>query len=204
MGLGSAVDRDLSRKHLYGHKPNRCGRGFHCACAPVGAVANSDTLDVVATLVYPAGSYRVLKSFEFWLVGACGLTTHYSASWAGFAFPLSVSYDRHRDSVRRAGAAGAPCGGFLMGRLARILHLDATINRELAIVRRGFRLGAQEDPPLVQRQPHPGPRGHGDQRPPLRGPSSTATISWTWETWGTPGSGWTSTRGTGSGNGRRS
>jgi len=30
---------------------------------------------------------------------------------------------------------------------------DATINRELAIVRRGFRLGAQEDPPLVQRQP---------------------------------------------------
>jgi hypothetical protein len=65
MGLGSAVDRDLSRKHLYGHKPNRCGRGFHCACAPVGAVANSDTLDVVATLVYPAGSYRVLKSVNF-------------------------------------------------------------------------------------------------------------------------------------------
>jgi integrase len=34
---------------------------------------------------------------------------------------------------------------------------DATINRELAIVRRGFRLGAQEDPPkdppLVKRQP---------------------------------------------------
>jgi integrase len=30
---------------------------------------------------------------------------------------------------------------------------DATINRELAILRRGFRLGAQEDPPLVQRQP---------------------------------------------------
>jgi len=30
---------------------------------------------------------------------------------------------------------------------------DATINRELAIVRRGFRLGAQEDPPLVQHQP---------------------------------------------------
>jgi integrase len=30
---------------------------------------------------------------------------------------------------------------------------DATINRELAIVRRGFRLGAQEDPALVQRQP---------------------------------------------------
>jgi hypothetical protein len=30
---------------------------------------------------------------------------------------------------------------------------DSTINRELAIVRRGFRLGAQEDPPLVQRQP---------------------------------------------------
>jgi len=30
---------------------------------------------------------------------------------------------------------------------------DATINRELAIVRRGFKLGAQEDPPLVQRQP---------------------------------------------------
>ena len=30
---------------------------------------------------------------------------------------------------------------------------DATINRELAIVRRGFRLGAQEDRPLVQRQP---------------------------------------------------
>jgi integrase len=29
---------------------------------------------------------------------------------------------------------------------------DATINRELAIVRRGFKLGAQEDPPLVQRQ----------------------------------------------------
>ena len=31
--------------------------------------------------------------------------------------------------------------------------LNATINRELAIVRRGFRLGAQEDPPLVLRQP---------------------------------------------------
>jgi integrase len=30
---------------------------------------------------------------------------------------------------------------------------DATINRELAVVRRGFRLGAREDPPLVQRQP---------------------------------------------------
>jgi len=30
---------------------------------------------------------------------------------------------------------------------------DATINRELAIVRRGFKLGAQEDPPLVFRQP---------------------------------------------------
>jgi integrase len=30
---------------------------------------------------------------------------------------------------------------------------DATINRELAIVRRGFRLGAQDDPPLVHRQP---------------------------------------------------
>jgi integrase len=30
---------------------------------------------------------------------------------------------------------------------------DATINRELAIVRRGFKLGAQEDPPLVSRQP---------------------------------------------------
>jgi len=30
---------------------------------------------------------------------------------------------------------------------------DGTINRELAIVRRGFRLGAQEDPPLVQHQP---------------------------------------------------
>jgi len=29
---------------------------------------------------------------------------------------------------------------------------NASINRELAIVRRGFRLGAQEDPPLVQRQ----------------------------------------------------
>jgi integrase len=29
---------------------------------------------------------------------------------------------------------------------------DATINRELAIIRRGFKLGAQEDPPLVQRQ----------------------------------------------------
>jgi integrase len=30
---------------------------------------------------------------------------------------------------------------------------SATINRELAIVRRGFKLGAREDPPLVQRQP---------------------------------------------------
>jgi integrase len=30
---------------------------------------------------------------------------------------------------------------------------DGTINRELSIVRRGFKLGAQEDPPLVQRQP---------------------------------------------------
>jgi integrase len=30
---------------------------------------------------------------------------------------------------------------------------NGTINRELAIVRRGFRLGAQEDPPLVHRQP---------------------------------------------------
>jgi integrase len=30
---------------------------------------------------------------------------------------------------------------------------DATINRELAIVRRGFKLGAHEDPPLVHRQP---------------------------------------------------
>jgi integrase len=30
---------------------------------------------------------------------------------------------------------------------------DATINRELAIVRRGFKLGAREDPPLVHRQP---------------------------------------------------
>jgi integrase len=29
---------------------------------------------------------------------------------------------------------------------------DATINRELAIIRRGFKLGAGEDPPLVQRQ----------------------------------------------------
>lgn len=29
---------------------------------------------------------------------------------------------------------------------------DATINRELAIVRRGFKLGAREDPLLVQRQ----------------------------------------------------
>jgi integrase len=29
---------------------------------------------------------------------------------------------------------------------------NATINRELAIVRRGFKLGAQEDPPLVSRQ----------------------------------------------------
>jgi integrase len=29
---------------------------------------------------------------------------------------------------------------------------NATINRELAIVRRGFKLGAQQDPPLVQRQ----------------------------------------------------
>ena len=29
---------------------------------------------------------------------------------------------------------------------------NATINRELAIVRRGFKLGAQEDPPLVYRQ----------------------------------------------------
>lgn len=29
---------------------------------------------------------------------------------------------------------------------------NATINRELAIVRRGFRLGAMEDPPVVQRQ----------------------------------------------------
>ena len=31
---------------------------------------------------------------------------------------------------------------------------DATINRELAIVRRGFSLGHQEDPPLVRRIPH--------------------------------------------------
>jgi integrase len=31
--------------------------------------------------------------------------------------------------------------------------LNSTVNRELAIVRRGFRLGAQEDPPLVHRQP---------------------------------------------------
>jgi hypothetical protein len=30
---------------------------------------------------------------------------------------------------------------------------NSTINRELAIVRRGFRLGAQEEPPLVKRQP---------------------------------------------------
>jgi integrase len=30
---------------------------------------------------------------------------------------------------------------------------NATINRELAIVRRGFKLGAQQDPPLVHRQP---------------------------------------------------
>jgi integrase len=30
---------------------------------------------------------------------------------------------------------------------------NSTINRELAIVRRGFKLGAQEDPPLVNRQP---------------------------------------------------
>jgi integrase len=30
---------------------------------------------------------------------------------------------------------------------------NSTINRELAIVRRGIRLGAQEDPPLVHRQP---------------------------------------------------
>lgn len=29
---------------------------------------------------------------------------------------------------------------------------DATINRELAIVRRGFKLGAEEDPPIVRRQ----------------------------------------------------
>src|SRR5579863_2993411 len=29
---------------------------------------------------------------------------------------------------------------------------NASINRELAIVRRGFKLGAREDPPLVQRQ----------------------------------------------------
>jgi hypothetical protein len=29
---------------------------------------------------------------------------------------------------------------------------NATINRELAIVRRGFKLGAREDPPLAQRQ----------------------------------------------------
>lgn len=31
---------------------------------------------------------------------------------------------------------------------------DATINRELAIVRRGFTLGHREDPPLVRRVPH--------------------------------------------------
>jgi len=31
---------------------------------------------------------------------------------------------------------------------------DATINRELAIVRRGYTLGAQQDPPLVHRQPY--------------------------------------------------
>jgi len=30
---------------------------------------------------------------------------------------------------------------------------NSTINRELAIIRRGFKLGAQEDPPLVLRQP---------------------------------------------------
>ena len=31
---------------------------------------------------------------------------------------------------------------------------DATINRELAIIRRGFTLGRQEDPPLIRRMPH--------------------------------------------------
>lgn len=31
---------------------------------------------------------------------------------------------------------------------------DATINRELSIIRRGFRLGYEEDPPLVRRVPH--------------------------------------------------
>ena len=31
---------------------------------------------------------------------------------------------------------------------------DATINRELSIIRRGFRLGFEEDPPIVRRLPH--------------------------------------------------
>ena len=31
---------------------------------------------------------------------------------------------------------------------------DPTINRELSIVRRGFRLGFEEDPPIVRRVPH--------------------------------------------------
>ena len=31
---------------------------------------------------------------------------------------------------------------------------DATINRELSIIRRGFKLGEREDPPLVRRVPH--------------------------------------------------
>jgi hypothetical protein len=31
---------------------------------------------------------------------------------------------------------------------------DPTINRELSIIRRGFRLGFEEDPPMVRRVPH--------------------------------------------------
>jgi len=40
---------------------------------------------------------------------------------------------------------------------------DATINRELAIVRRSFSLALREDPPLVQRAPHI-PKTGGGQR----------------------------------------
>jgi integrase len=41
---------------------------------------------------------------------------------------------------------------YVAGRRAEKVS-DATINRELAIIRRGFTLGAQEDPPLVRRVP---------------------------------------------------